>query len=248
MAPQNRFHTICLSLLVVTSIVKFSFGSEWENFNYTGYHHYSDVKDLFQSYAKRFPDLARVGSIGKTSQGRDLSYIQISDNVSVKEPGEPMFKYVANIHGNEAIGRELLVYLTQYLLENYNLNPRIKTLVDSTNIFLMPSANPDGFEAAERGIKTGPRDENDSCYGIKGRRNGQDIDLNRNFPDQYRAHANDPIQKETEALIKWIEGNRFVLSANLHGGSVVASYPFDDSKRHKMEGIYSSSPDDDIFK
>ena len=41
---------------------------------------------------------------------------------------------------------------------------------------------------------------------------------------------------------------RFVLSGNLHGGTVVASYPFDDSKSHDQEGHYSKSSDDELFR
>lgn len=42
--------------------------------------------------------------------------------------------------------------------------------------------------------------------------------------------------------------NRFVLSGNLHGGSVVASYPFDDSATHQVSGAYSKSADDEVFR
>lgn len=47
--------------------------------------------------------------------------------------------------------------------------------------------------------------------------------------------------------MSWILDNPFVLSANLHGGSVVASYPFDDSPHHQECCINSPTPDDDMF-
>lgn len=91
-------------------------------------------------------------------------------------------------------------------------------------IFL--SLNPDGFEMAKEG----------SCNG-RGRDNFHAVDLNRNFPDQFREKnwINDgkmargqKIELETEAMINWIENSHFVLSLNLHAGSEVASYPYDD--------------------
>lgn len=39
-----------------------------------------------------------------------------------------------------------------------------------------------------------------------------------------------------------------MLSGNLHGGTVVASYPFDDSATHDNMGTYSRSPDDTLFR
>ena len=37
-----------------------------------------------------------------------------------------------------------------------------------------------------------------------------------------------------------------MLSANLHGGSLVANYPYDDNV--ELKDKYSRSPDDDIFR
>ena len=70
-----------------------------------------------------------------------------------------------------------------------------------------------------------------------GRENFNGVDLNRDFPSQWTdLNITDSgvliagRQPETVAAMTWITSNPFVLSGNLHGGSLVASYPFDDSR------------------
>lgn len=63
--------------------------------------------------------------------------------------GEPEFRYTAGLHGNEALGRELLLLLMQFLCKEYNdENPRVRRLVDGVRIHLVPSLNPDAYELA----------------------------------------------------------------------------------------------------
>ncbi len=62
-----------------------------------------------------------------------------------------MFKWVANMHGNEAVGRELVINMALYLLRNYGSDERVTKLVNETDLWMMPSLNPDGFEKANEG-------------------------------------------------------------------------------------------------
>ena len=70
----------------------------------------------------------------------------------------------------------------------------------------------------------------------KARKNTNSVDLNRDFPDIWRK-TNGNIkslmrgrQIETKAVMEWILSNSFILSANFHGGAVVANYPWDSRK------------------
>ncbi|XP_067136764.1 carboxypeptidase D-like [Centruroides vittatus] len=236
----------CVCGIIVSLLLRISLGSELDIADYSKiskYLNYTELSEFVQKLHSEHPNLTDVYSVGKSVQGRDLFVIKIARNPKFRDLGKPMFKYVANMHGNEALGRHLLVLLAKYLVENYNKDERVTRLIDATDIHLMPSVNPDGFEAAVEG----------DCYGAginSGRENAHGVDLNRNFPDQFNRTV--PLDRgrepETLAVMTWIVENPFVLSANLHGGSVVASYPYDDSVSHRVSGAKSVSPDDKVFR
>jgi len=214
------------------------------------YINHEEMTAWMQAMALRYPELASLKSVGKSVQGRDLWAMELSRSV---ERGQrdllmPMMKLVGNIHGNEVVGRHVLLRMISYLITKEGSDERIAQLLNTTDIFIMPTMNPDGFSRAQVG----------DCYGgdyDSGRPNENSKDLNRDFPDQFKT-ADTKLktreallagrQPETQAMMKWIMDNPFVLSMSMHGGAVVASYPFDSSKEHLS--VYSASPDDDVFK
>jgi len=191
------------------------------------------MRDLHDEY----PDITSFYSAGKSSKGKNLWVLIISDNPKIHEPGEPEFKYIANMHGNEVVGKEMLIKLTKDMCAGYQKDDRYTNLIDNTRMHFMFSMNPDGYEQA---INTGGKD------WLEGRNNANDVDLNRNFPDQFFTEKKSEIQPEVEDVMKWIKVYPFVLSANLHGGSLVANYPYDDNPSGQNE--YTACPDDDIFR
>lgn len=211
---------------------------------------YNDMTGWLHDLPSKYPHLASVYSIGKSVHERELWVVKISVDKEERKLGKPMFKYVGNMHGNEALSRQLLLYFTEHLLTNYGKDTYITNLINSTEIHILPSMNPDGFETAREG----------DCFGSgveSGRENANNKDLNRDFPDQYDGQSAPGTvtsvllqgrQPETAAVMTWIVSNPFVLSANLHGGSVVASYPYDDSSTHQETGMRSLAPDDNVFR
>lgn len=200
-------------------------------------HDYEEMTWFLKYFAKKYPDFTRLYSIGYSVQNRKLWVMEISDNPGNHEPGEPEFKYIGNIHGNEALSRELLLQLVKYLCENYESDDTVKKLVQTTGIHILPSMNPDGYEmAAVRG----------KGNELIGKRNAYRVDLNRNFPDQFFPSTTGPPQAEVKAVMDWIKEYPFVLSASLHSGALVALYPYDDSP--SGQSLYSATPDDDVFR
>lgn len=199
------------------------------------HHNNEQMYNVLKDMSINFPEITLAYSIGETTNHNPLMVLEISDNPGVHEPGEPEFKYVGNMHGNEVTGRETLLHLISYLCTRYGKDPEVTNLVNSTRIHIMPSMNPDGYSIAKLGDKT----------GITGRYNAKHVDLNRNFPDQFDTveitHA-----PETVAVMKWIHDYPFVLSCNIHNGALVANYPYDS--RGDGRSSYSRCPDDDIFR
>ncbi|XP_074085958.1 carboxypeptidase Z isoform X2 [Macrotis lagotis] len=141
------------------------------------HHSYPQMVRVLKKTASRCSHIAKTYSIGRSFDGKDLLVIEFSDRPGQHELLEPEFKYIGNIHGNEVTGREMLIYLAQYLCSEYLLgNPRIQSLINTTRIHLLPSMNPDGYDVAAA--------EGAGYNGwTSGRQNSQNLDLNRDFPD-----------------------------------------------------------------
>jgi hypothetical protein len=197
------------------------------------YHTYQEITDTLSIWAQQFSNIAELHSIGLTVQGREMWIMKISDNVSTEE-AEPEFKYISTMHGDEVVGKEMMIELIRLLLHEYGTTQRITDLVNNTEIWIMPDMNFDGTQLHQRN-------------------NANGVNLNRNFPDReygdppYTGH-NYVIQPETQNVIDFTAQHNFVLSANFHGGALVANYPWDKKLPDDPgAGYYSAAPDDITF-
>ena len=112
---------------------------------------HDEMSTWMQAMAERYPQLLRLKSVGKSTQGRDLWAMELSQSVArgQRDLLMPMMKLVGNIHGNEVVGRHILLRMIAYLVANEKSDERIAQLLNTTDIFIMPSMNPDGFSKAK---------------------------------------------------------------------------------------------------
>ena len=219
------------------------------------YHNYDMLTRLISNLATNNPSLVRTYTLGKSQQGRELWAIQITNLKTINsDPLRPHVKIVGNMHGDESVSRELPIQLAQSLVSSYkNENPRILKLLNELDIHIVPSANPDGFEASVVGCSPNSNQ--------LGRQVAGHTDTNRDFPDPFlNSNWKPEVDKttgdvknwnanhapETRLIMQYILQNHFSLSLNLHGGAVVASYPLDGTKDRRTH--YSAAADDKLFR
>eukprot|EP00092_Neocalanus_flemingeri_P011116 GFUD01011970.1.p1 GENE.GFUD01011970.1~~GFUD01011970.1.p1 ORF type:complete len:636 (-),score=156.99 GFUD01011970.1:106-2013(-) len=202
------------------------------------YHDHVHLVEFINILEKEFPKIVTKYKIGSSVEGRDILALKITSEAGKKERplGIPMIKYVANMHGDESVGREMLVGLAEHLVKNYGVIERITKLIDTTEIHLLPTMNPDGFERVTRGNFNG-------------------VDLNRGFPGQEslsieREELFEDREKEVVSVMKWILDNPFVASINFHDGAVVANYPYDEKSLQpwKKTSLFRDHHNTDVSK
>ena len=159
------------------------------------HHDQIELIALMKKTKEKCPAISTVYSIGQSVNGSNIYAMIFSNNPLVHEVGEPEFKYIANMHGDEVLGRELLLELIVYLCDNYDKSEFIRNLIDSTRIHIIPTLNPDGYRnAMEEKRLHGYRPFSASRFNANG------VDLNRNFPSilaQSKQPHHDQIQPET---------------------------------------------------
>ncbi|MCK9422406.1 MAG: carboxypeptidase regulatory-like domain-containing protein [Bacteroidales bacterium] len=185
--------------------------------NWDYYPTYTAYLDLMSQFQANYPALCKIDTIGVTTDGRLLLAAKISDNVNTDE-GEPEFLYTSSMHGDETTGYVLMLHLMDYLLTNYGIDSRVTNMVNNTEIWINPLANPDGTYMGG----------NNTVFGAT-RGNANGVDLNRNYPDpEDGPHPDGEVwQAETQAFMNFAGLHHFVMSANFHGGAEVFNYPWD---------------------
>ncbi|KAL6069535.1 Carboxypeptidase D [Balamuthia mandrillaris] len=172
------------------------------------YHTEAQLEAFLNDVVEHYPNIASLQSIGKTKNRHDIWALTLSDNPTKNEDNESEFVYIGNMHGDEIMGRQLLIHLITTLTSQYGSNPRITRLLDNIHITIIPTMNPEGYNNGWRGTHS------------------PNVDLNRDFPDQYKLGRYGQ-EEETKAIMAWSNLHHPNIIANFHGGETVVVFPFD---------------------
>ncbi len=146
---------------------------QWDKFHST-----ADAHALLEGWAKAFPNLTKLYSIGKTLKGTDLMVLEISNKSTGKSETKPAYYYDGNIHAGELTGAEVALHYAWHLLSNYDKSDRIKKLLDTRVLYVRPKFNPDGADLAlltPTNLRSTPRPYDQDQDGLLDEDPGNDL-------------------------------------------------------------------------
>jgi len=136
-----------------------------------------DMHSWLDDMASKYSAIAETFIVGKTYEGRSIKGIKIGET-SAKN--KPIVWIHAGIHAREWIAPASCIYMINHLLTNYATDAGVKALVDGVAWYMIPSANPDGYEYSHlydrMWRKTRTPNRGTSCRGT---------DPNRNWDDHF---------------------------------------------------------------
>lgn len=204
------------------------------------------------------PDEAHPRVPDTSTCRRELWFMRISTKPTVTSD-KPCMIYFANVHGDEVVGRELMFRLIELIGKGTDPDPEITSMLtelrNNAEIYIMPSANPDGYERTKR----------NDCWSSNGTSHTTcytGVDLNRNFPNKETGQSDSSSGKAIETVsmmdmvfkykpesysgTKVALSHPFVVGANFHGGSTVMNLPWDSCRNDggtPTTNCYNNYPD-----
>ncbi|MFG1886797.1 M14 family zinc carboxypeptidase [Micromonospora sp. NPDC049051] len=111
----------------------------------SNYHDYAELTAVVNKVVADHPSIARKISIGSSYEGRDLMAVKISDNVATDE-NEPEILFNSQQHAREHLTVEMAIYLLNLFTDSYGTDSRVTNIVNTREIWIVPTVNPDGSE------------------------------------------------------------------------------------------------------
>ena len=129
------------------------------------------VRAFIDSMVKNNPRVS-VDTLGFSFQGRPMLAVKIGPKDD--SPQRPNVLYMATYHAREWAATEMTLRLIKYLAAPPGSNPRVDSLVQTRDIWILPVANPDGYEYTFTNDRLWRKTRSPQAGGAVG------VDMNRN--------------------------------------------------------------------
>ena len=139
------------------------------------YKSYEESSDIFKEFQIKYPKYFKIESIGETWEKREINLITISKDIKSADTKPALF-FTGTIHAREWVGHELAIEFATYILEHLDTDPTLQTYLKNSTIYMVPCANPDGYEYSRTHFSFWRKNRRQNADGTYG------VDLNRNFP------------------------------------------------------------------
>ncbi len=137
---------------------------DWAKFHST-----ADAYALLEGWAREYPRLTELYSIGETLEGTRLLVLEITNEQTGPAAEKPAYYYDGNIHAEELTGAEVALHFAWHILSNYGKDPRVTQLLDTRALYVRPKFNPDGADVALTTIhnpRSTPRPYDEDADGL----------------------------------------------------------------------------------
>jgi hypothetical protein len=108
------------------------------------YYDHAGLANILSRLHEAFPELTRLYSIGKSTEGRDLWCLEVTARHVGNPDRKPGMYIDGNIHGNEIQAGEVVAYTGWYLCHQYGRLDKVTSLLNDYVFYLVPMVNPDG--------------------------------------------------------------------------------------------------------
>ncbi|HEY9723270.1 MAG TPA: M14 family metallopeptidase, partial [Oscillatoriaceae cyanobacterium] len=110
------------------------------------FYRYAELTELLRAWESAYPQLATLGSIGRTYQGRELWCMTLTNAATGPHDHKPAYYIDANVHAGEVTGSAVALYTIHHLLSQYGDDPLCTRLLDEMTLYVVPRVSADGAE------------------------------------------------------------------------------------------------------
>ncbi len=116
--------------------------------NFNKYYRYDELTALLKQYAREFPNLLKLESIGKSHEGRTVWLVTVTNFKSGSDSDKPALWVDGNLHASEVAASAAALYHLHTLVSKYGKDKLVTRALDTRAFYIVPRVNPDGAEWA----------------------------------------------------------------------------------------------------